>query len=91
MVDTRLQVMHPTVGLISQKPFVKKVSTCYVFVKHCVCAISGARAETSARGRGGDGYNQEGVSGLKALGVRDLSYKMAFLACHAKPCNVKVL
>ena len=26
------------------------------------------------------GYSQEGVTGLKALGVRDLTYKLAFLA-----------
>ena len=41
----------------------------------------GARAETSTRVRGGEGYESEGVRGLKALGVRDLTYRLAFLAC----------
>ena len=52
--------------------------------------IPGARAETSARGRGNDPNQSEGVSGLKALGVRDLSYRLAFLACSVKACNKKV-
>ncbi|KXS11015.1 MCM-domain-containing protein [Gonapodya prolifera JEL478] len=30
-------------------------------------------------------FGGEGVTGLRSLGVRDLSYKMSFLACHAKP------
>lgn len=29
----------------------------------------------------------EGVRGLKALGVRDLTYRMAFLACHIQPAT----
>ncbi len=41
----------------------------------------GARAETSTRVRAGEGYDSEGVRGLKALGVRDLTYRLAFLAC----------
>jgi hypothetical protein len=32
----------------------------------------------------------EGLKGLKALGVRDLSYRMAYLACSVLPCNRKV-
>ena len=41
----------------------------------------GVRAETSTRMRGGEGYDRDGVRGLKALGVRDLTYRLAFLAC----------
>ncbi len=41
----------------------------------------GVRAETSTRVRGGEGYDNDGVRGLKALGVRDLTYRLAFLAC----------
>lgn len=41
----------------------------------------GARAETATRVRGGEGREVEGVQGLKALGVRDLTYRLAFLAC----------
>ncbi|XP_064420055.1 DNA replication licensing factor MCM6 [Latimeria chalumnae] len=50
-------------------------------------ATPGARAETSSRVSGTDGYETEGVRGLRALGVRDLAYKLAFLACHVAPTN----
>lgn len=36
------------------------------------------------------GDDSEGVTGLKALGVRDLNYRMAFLACSITPTNPKV-
>lgn len=53
--------------------------------------LSGARAESGARFQGGgDGQSMEGLRGLKALGVRDLSYKMAFLACTVEHTNRKV-
>lgn len=46
--------------------------------------ISGLRAEAPSRSRRrGMGNEQEGVTGLKALGVRDMNYKLAFLACNA--------
>jgi DNA replication licensing factor MCM6 len=50
----------------------------------------GARSETSARVKGASGYDTEGVRGLKALGVRDLTYKMAFLACTVSSTNPRV-
>ena len=53
-------------------------------------ACQGARAEGGNRLRGTDTQNTEGVRGLKALGVRDLAYKMAYLACMVIPCNKKV-
>ncbi|KAI9141201.1 MCM2/3/5 family-domain-containing protein, partial [Paraphysoderma sedebokerense] len=38
------------------------------------------------RGDGGRGEGlNEGVTGLKALGAREMSYRLAFLACHAIP------
>merc|ERR1719471_1521413 len=40
--------------------------------------LPGAQAETSNRHKG---EQSEGMRGLKSLGVRDLHYKMAFLAC----------
>ena len=40
--------------------------------------LPGAQAETSNRHKG---EQAEGMRGLKSLGVRDLHYKMAFLAC----------
>merc|ERR1719220_2361296 len=43
-----------------------------------VINLPGAQAETSNRHRG---EQAEGVRGLKSLGVRDLHYRMAFLAC----------
>ncbi|XP_068604556.1 DNA replication licensing factor MCM6 [Brachionichthys hirsutus] len=48
----------------------------------------GVRAETSARLPGGaQGFEAEGLRGLKALGVRELSYRLAFLACSVAPTN----
>ncbi|XP_024130144.1 DNA replication licensing factor MCM6 [Oryzias melastigma] len=48
----------------------------------------GLRAETSSRvGGGRQGYEAEGLRGLKALGVRELSYRLAFLACSVAPTN----
>lgn len=51
----------------------------------------GVRSETSSRMAGGQqGFEAEGVRGLKALGVRELSYRLAFLACHVAPTNPRV-
>ncbi|XP_034559107.1 DNA replication licensing factor MCM6 [Notolabrus celidotus] len=48
----------------------------------------GVRAETSSRVAGGrQGFEAEGLRGLKALGVRELSYRLAFLACYVAPTN----
>ncbi|XP_077993702.1 zygotic DNA replication licensing factor mcm6-B-like [Glandiceps talaboti] len=52
-------------------------------------SVPGARAETSAKVRGNDTYEAEGVRGLKALGVRDLNYRLAYLACNVEPTNPK--
>ena len=52
--------------------------------------IPGAHAETSSRVRGNDGYETEGVRGLKALGVRDLTYRLAYLACTVQSSNPRV-
>ncbi|XP_047578459.1 DNA replication licensing factor MCM6 isoform X2 [Lutra lutra] len=50
-------------------------------------SIPGARAETNSRVSGVDGYETEGIRGLRALGVRDLSYRLVFLACCVAPTN----
>ncbi|MEE6489095.1 hypothetical protein FKM82_015484 [Ascaphus truei] len=50
-------------------------------------ATPGVRAETSSRVGGGHGHETEGVRGLRALGVRDLSYKLVFLACYVSSTN----
>uniref|UniRef100_A0A3B3UX94 DNA replication licensing factor MCM6 n=1 Tax=Poecilia latipinna TaxID=48699 RepID=A0A3B3UX94_9TELE len=48
----------------------------------------GLRAETSTRVPGRpQGLESEGLRGLKALGVRELSYRLAFLACNVAPTN----
>lgn len=39
---------------------------------------------------GPQGFESEGVRGLKALGVRELSYRLAFLACSVAPTNPRV-
>jgi len=52
-----------------------------------VMNMPGARSESGSRH--GKGDDSEGVSGLKALGVRDLTYRMAFLACSITPTNPK--
>nr|CAD7573393.1 unnamed protein product [Timema californicum] len=51
-----------------------------------VLSLPGAKAEIGSRHKGGD-YIAEGVRGLKALGVRELNYRMAFLACSVQPTN----
>ncbi|KAL3267188.1 hypothetical protein HHI36_011325 [Cryptolaemus montrouzieri] len=50
-------------------------------------SLPGAKAQINSRHKSGD--ETEGVKGLKALGVRDLHYKMAFLACSVQPTNPK--
>ena len=65
-------------GMLIVVPDVSKFST------------PGARAETDCRVSGVDGYETEGVRGLRALGVRDLSYRLVFLACCVAPTNPRV-
>ncbi|XP_053675858.1 DNA replication licensing factor Mcm6 [Anopheles nili] len=45
--------------------------------------LPGAKAEIGSRHKHGDNA-AEGIRGLKALGMRDLNYKMAFLACSVQ-------
>lgn len=44
----------------------------------------GAKADIGSRHQKGEAAAAEGVRGLKALGVRDLHYRMAFLACSVQ-------
>ncbi|RLW04805.1 hypothetical protein DV515_00005686 [Chloebia gouldiae] len=50
-------------------------------------SLAGLRAETGSRVTGTEGYETEGIRGLRALGVRELSYKLVFLACYVAPTN----
>lgn len=56
--------------------------------------LPGVNAEMLRDGGGGRGGGtfggNMGVSGLKALGVRDLTYKTAFLACMATSADARV-
>ncbi|XP_066993325.2 DNA replication licensing factor Mcm6 [Anabrus simplex] len=49
-------------------------------------SLPGARAESGSHHKSGENMS-EGVRGLKALGVRDLNYRMAFLACSVQSTN----
>lgn len=51
--------------------------------------MPGAKAEIGGRYKKGD-YNVEGIRGLKALGVRDLNYRIAFLACSVALSSPRV-
>lgn len=50
-------------------------------------ALPGAKTQISSKHKHGD--ESEGVRGLKVLGVRDLHYRMAFLACSVQATNPK--
>ncbi|KAF8982833.1 MCM DNA helicase complex subunit mcm6 [Haplosporangium bisporale] len=45
--------------------------------------------ETQERSRGKDGFTNQGITGLKALGVSDLTYKLAFLGGMVQASNSK--
>jgi len=46
--------------------------------------MPGAKAETKGSMNKGPAADIEGIRGLKSLGVRDLTYRMAFLACSVQ-------
>ncbi|XP_064462579.1 DNA replication licensing factor MCM6-like [Ornithodoros turicata] len=50
----------------------------------------GLRTESSAHHKGMEGFETEGIRGLKNLGVREMSYRMAFLACTVEPTNPRL-
>jgi hypothetical protein len=59
---------------------------CFIFI----CCNSGGRTTLNTRGGQREGYSQEGVTGLKNLGVRDLTYKLIFVASAVNPLDVKM-
>ncbi|XP_036355044.1 DNA replication licensing factor MCM6-like, partial [Octopus sinensis] len=63
------------------------IGTLIVVPDVAVLSLPGAKAETSTRMTGNRAYEVEGVRGLKALGVRDLNYRLAFLASSVKTRN----
>ncbi|KAM7352785.1 minichromosome maintenance 6 [Cochliomyia hominivorax] len=52
-----------------------------------VLSMPGAKADLGSRHKPGEG--PEGLTGLKALGMRELNYRMAFLACSVQATNVR--
>ena len=50
----------------------------------------GAEMRAGAKARSKDAAPQEGLTGLKALGVRDLTYKLCFLASMVQPADARV-
>ncbi|KAJ3326967.1 MCM DNA helicase complex subunit mcm6 [Blyttiomyces sp. JEL0837] len=56
-----------------------------------VTQLIGSRTEAAREDSGGrsrDGFS-EGITGLKALGVRDLTYKLTFLGCYIRSAKEK--
>lgn len=49
--------------------------------------LPGVRPESVRETKGGRGVEQAGVTGLKSLGARDLTYRLAFLACMVQSDN----
>lgn len=50
----------------------------------------GLRTESAAHHKGMEGFETEGVRGLKNLGVREMSYRLAFLACTVEQTNPRL-
>ncbi|KAF7388363.1 hypothetical protein HZH68_012305 [Vespula germanica] len=50
-------------------------------------ALPGVKSEPGSRHKQGD--QDEGITGLKALGIRDLTYKIAFLACSITATSLR--
>lgn len=50
--------------------------------------LPSAKTEIGPKNRNNE--QREGVTGLKALGVRELTYKMAFLACSVTNTSARV-
>ncbi|PWZ02651.1 putative MCM6-involved in replication [Testicularia cyperi] len=54
--------------------------------------VPGVNAQIQREAQGGrpaEGVSNQGVSGLKSLGVRDLTYKTAFLACMVQSADAR--
>lgn len=49
-----------------------------------------AQRDVGGTGRARDGLATSGVTGLKSLGARDLTYKLAFLASHVQPSSINL-
>lgn len=54
-----------------------------------VMSTPSARAESASGQKKGEA-NNEGVKGLKCLGIRDLNYRLSFLACSLSATDSRV-
>jgi hypothetical protein len=61
-----------------------------VWLKHRGGTDGQVDMRSSTAGRVQDGLGTEGATGLKALGVRELTYKLSFLACMVQPADARV-
>lgn len=53
-----------------------------------VMSLPGAKSQMNSHHKSGD--EVEGIKGLKILGVRDLHYRMVFLACSVQPTSPRL-
>ncbi|NWW32944.1 MCM6 factor, partial [Panurus biarmicus] len=77
------QLSTPGLLLVATRPFPLVLGAAVL----TAVSPAGFRAETGARVTGTEGYESEGIRGLRALGIRELSYKLVFLACYVAPTN----
>lgn len=63
------------------------IGTLIVVPDVAMLSAPGVRAQAKSRTRGKDEAQTEGLRGLKSLGVRDLTYRMAFLASTITSSN----
>uniref|UniRef100_A0A915EBL1 DNA replication licensing factor MCM6 n=1 Tax=Ditylenchus dipsaci TaxID=166011 RepID=A0A915EBL1_9BILA len=63
------------------------IGTLIVVPDVAMLSAPGVRAQTKSHARGKDASQVEGLRGLKSLGVRDLTYRLAFLASSVAPSN----
>jgi DNA replication licensing factor MCM6 len=52
--------------------------------------FSGGKVESTAEGNRKGGVMGDGITGLRTLGVRELNYKLAFMACMVQPSGSRV-
>lgn len=66
------------------------VGTLIVIPDVGVLAAPGLRPDLKNRSRGTNDGIADGVTGLKSLGVRNLNYRVAFLACSVQSVDARV-
>src|SRR3954464_5558234 len=96
-----LRVLFPSLDVIVRSDIVERAKagdkciftgTLIVVPDITQLTVPGAKVESQrdVSSRTKDGLGSQGVTGLAALGVRDLTYKLSFLACMVQPAEEKV-